>query len=228
VFRTVVEWQSPDFQRRGGMIALAFLVIAVIVLFRQHTAWRDALPVAVFIGLGLFAMRNLAPMAIVVAPAMGRAFAGGAPAGRRPINALIAGVMALAFVVIGASAAAGAGLDTSSYPVAATTWLDRHGYFAAPHRVAEQDVVGCYLDLRDGPHGNAFIDDRVDMFPVRVSEDYRALLRAAPAPVGVLDRWHVDAVLWQDNQPLTSLLKLAPGWRLTYHHAGWSVFTRTA
>jgi hypothetical protein len=228
VFRTVVEWQSPDFQRTGGMVALAFLVLGLVVLFRRRVPWRDALPVGLFIGLGLFAMRNLAPMAVVLAPVLGRALLGGSPATRRPINSMIAGVLAAAFVVIGAGAASGAGLDTSAYPVAATTWLEKRGYVDTDaHRVATQDVVGCYFELRYGREAHVFIDDRVDMYPVAVSEDYRALLRGSPRAMRVLDKWGVDAVLWQSDQPLTAILDLAPAWHRAYTRSGWSVYLRS-
>ena len=98
------------------------------------------------------------------------------------INALIGAVLVVAAIGFGTTAAADAGVDVSSYPVAATTWLDRHGYLVAPHRVAHQDIVGCYLELRFGPRVQVFIDDRVDMFPVLVSRDYATLLAGVPVP----------------------------------------------
>ncbi|HZN13532.1 MAG TPA: hypothetical protein VFB78_04635 [Acidimicrobiales bacterium] len=231
VFKTVVEWQSPDFQRVGGMVALAFLVLALLVLFRQRVTWRDALPVAAFMGLGLFAMRNLAPMAVVMAPVLSRALTpsptGGfsAPTVSR-VNTGIAALMAAVFVVLGAGAAAGAGLDTKAYPVAATTWLEHRGYTKAPHRIAQQDVVGCYFDLRFGRGARVFVDDRVDMFPVEVSNDYFALLRGSPRSLRILDDRRVDAVLWQDGKALVAILNLADNWHRAYNRNGWVIYLR--
>ncbi|MBA3652671.1 MAG: hypothetical protein H0W70_00595, partial [Actinobacteria bacterium] len=200
VFRSVVEWQSPDFQSRAGIFTLVFVVLGLVVLLRRRVPWRDVLPVVVFLAIGLLAMRNLASMAVVFAPALGRALrvdADATTARPLPLNTVIAGLLTVVFVMLGVSAAAGPGIRTTVYPVAATTWLDRHGYVGGARRVATQDAVGCYLILRYGTRAHVFIDDRVDMYPVPVSEDYATLLKGKPGARRVLDRRGVDAVLWQ-------------------------------
>jgi hypothetical protein len=73
IFKTIVEWRSPNFQSASGIVTLAFLTLAVMVLIRARLGWADALPVAFFLAIGLFAVRNLAPAAVVLAPALGRA-----------------------------------------------------------------------------------------------------------------------------------------------------------
>ena len=228
VFRTVAEWQSPDFQTPHGVFGLTFLALALVVLFRHRCPWRDIIPVAGFIALGLLAMRNLAPMTIVLAPALRRSVAPSEPVvgARQPFNRIIAAVLAFVAVLITVSAASGAGLRTKPYPVQAVTRLERQGYLEAPHHIAHQDAVGCYLDLRYGRKARVFIDDRVDMFPVRVSEDYRELLRGRPRSLRILDRYKIDAVLWEDDQPLVSILKADGGWRQTFHRDGWIVLVR--
>ncbi len=72
-FRNIVEWRSPDFSRAGGYFALSFLVLAVILLLRGRPGWRDILPVVGFLGAGLVAARNIGVLAVVLAPALGRA-----------------------------------------------------------------------------------------------------------------------------------------------------------
>jgi hypothetical protein len=229
VFKAIVEWQSPDFQTPSAMLSLGCLVLALMVLFRSRVAWRDILPVALFVGLGLFAMRNLAPMAVVMAPVLGRALASArsaAPAERRPINRLIAAGLVAVFLVLGITAVRGPGLRGADYPVAATTWLDRHGYLKAPHHIAQQDTVGGYFDLRYGRTARVFIDDRVDMFPVAVTEDYIALVRGSAKSLSILDRHGVDAVLWEEDRALVGMLQLADGWRQAYRHGGWVVYVK--
>src|SRR5205807_1337850 len=73
VFKTVVEWHSPDFQSTEGTFALLFLVLALVILFRRRVPWRDALPVVGFVAFGLLAFRNVPAAGVVLAPALGRA-----------------------------------------------------------------------------------------------------------------------------------------------------------
>ena len=56
--------------------------------------------------------------------------------------------------------------------------------------------MGNYLELLYGTDADAFIDDRVDMYPPEVVDDYLALLHGAPGWEQVLDRRGVDLVLW--------------------------------
>jgi hypothetical protein len=229
VFRTVVEWRSPDFQRSAGLFTLVFVALALVVLFRTRVLWRDAVPVVVFLALGLLAMRNLAPMAIVLAPALGRALRpeqADAQAAPLPINAVIAGLLVAVFIAWSAGAAAGPGVRTTAYPVAAVTWLDHHGYVGRRHRVAAQDAVGCYVILRYGTRANVFIDDRVDMYPVTVSEDYAKLLNGTPGARQVLDRWHIDAVLWERDHALVEVLRASQRWRTAFSRGEWVVLVR--
>ena len=229
IFKTVVEWRSPNFQTPAGLVALAFLALAVVILFRTRMRWREILPVAGFVALGLLALRNVPLVAIALAPALGRALAvndepAAAPVNR--INMAIGAVLAVAFLGFGVSTLTTAKLELHEYPIAATRWLDRNGYFGPGKRVAEQDVVGCYLDLRYGRRAVTFVDDRVDMLPLAVSRDYQALLEGKPKALAILDRRKIDAVLWDSEQPLVTILKATGAWHETYHHDGWSVLVR--
>ena len=71
-----------------------------------------------------------------------------------------------------------------------------------------------------------FIDDRVDMYPARVSRDYRTLLAARPGALQVLDRHRVDVVLWDREYPLTALLEQTDHWRQVFSDDDWLVFRR--
>ncbi len=228
IFRTVVEWRSPDFQQLGGLIALACISVGLLLLLRTRVIWRDVVPVIGFLALGLLSLRNIPALAVVMAPALARALAapGAEEAGRPRINAMIAAVLAVAFLGFGGAAAAGPGIDVSGYPVRATTWLERNGYLAEPHRIAQQDTVGCYFDLRYGRRARVFIDDRVDMFPLHVSRDYATLLEGKPDVFKVLDRHRIDAVVWGSNQPLVTILKASGQWRQVLRSGGWTVLVR--
>jgi len=206
------------------------------VLARRRPAWVHLLPVAVFFGLGLLALRNLAVLGVVLAPVLGAALRAepvGAPASERDrphINLYFAGVLMAATLLFALNASAGEKLRLDDYPVASARWLEREGFLDGPggRRVAAQDIVGCYLVLRDGREADVFIDDRFDMYPVRVSNDLESLLRGRRDSVAILDRYRIDAVLWDAQQPLATILDGHPDWRTghTDPDGDWVVFVR--
>ena len=238
-FKHVVEWATQNFQTRDGLFLLVALTITVLLLTRARLAWADALPVAGFLALGLFSARNIAPLAVVLAPALGRSMrsakAGGAqpdlvrPQGERPAFARAAAfALAILVVAFGATSIAGPGFSFATYPTAAEQWMaDRNLFDPQRHRVVAQDVVGCYLILLHGTHGRVFIDDRVDMYPLGVSLDYLALLRAQPTSPDILNRYEADVVLWPKGHPLVTLLQTQPEWKTVYADKGWVVLIRS-
>lgn len=298
IFATVVEWRSPDFQRPGGLVTLLAIVagLGILMAARHRPPWRDVVPVAGFLALALVATRNLPMLAVVLAPALGRALrptaleslsaspaagpvdpvpgpawawtgsgvpasgsTGGSvptllpptPAGEpppgsvggvpvsssggpaapgiprpAPLNHVIAAVLVAAGAVFMAAAVRGPGLDLGSYPIDAVAWLERNDRFDRPHRTATQDTVGGYLVLREGRRGVVFIDDRVDMYPLAVSRDYRALLDGSPRALRVLDRHGIDTVLWERDKALVTVLKATGDWREVHRDGRFVVLVR--
>jgi hypothetical protein len=230
VFREVTEWRSPNFQRADGMWTLVFLAAALLILLRNRIAWKHALPSVAFVALGLVAMRNLSPAAVVLAPALGAAIRTTAPRVEVPgrVNAAFAAVLAFAFLLFTVSGTSGDLLDLRDYPVAAVRYAEREGLFTAPHRVAHNDIVGDYLILRQGRRARVFADDRFDMYPVGVSNDLTQLIRGGSGALGVLDRWDIDVLIWQRESPLVTLLDQTGDWHTLYRKAGWVVLGKTA
>jgi hypothetical protein len=89
--------------------------------------------------------------------------------------------------------------------------------------VASQETVGNYLELVRSTEARVFLDDRVDMYPEAVVEDFLVLLRGRPGWREVLERREVDVVVWEANQPLASLLADDPAWRTVYADGTWIV-----
>lgn len=231
IFNRVVEWSSPDFQSGVGLFTLVFLIGALGVLLRSRPPLRDVLVVAMFLAMGLIALRNLAVLAIVLAAPLGRALAPQAPVTRQEsarTNVVFAAVLVAAAVIFGAAGYTSRGIDERGYPVSALRFLSGQGLLSPPHRLATTDVVGGYLILRNGVDARVFIDDRVDMYPVSVSRDYIRLLHGEPGALRVLDRHNVDVVLWEATRPLTTILSASPDWRRTYRRSDWVVFQRAA
>jgi len=240
VFKSIIEWRSPNFQTTDGIFALALLVAGLLIVSRARLAWADTLPAVGFVALALLSLRNVAPAAVVLAPVLGHGLrhvieAGEQPAAharpptdvaRRRLNTAVAGGLGAVSVVFALGSLRGSGIDLSTYPTKAEAWMAANGRLdPSTHRVAEQDVVGCYLVLLRGTAGRVFIDDRVDMYPVEVSNDYDTLLHAQPSAPGVLSRYKVDTVLWERRLGLQDVL-LAHGWSTSYEDRSWVVLTR--
>jgi hypothetical protein len=235
VFRNVVEWRSPNFQSGDGTYALVLIVLALVIILRARLPWADVLPAVAFLALGLYSLRFIAPAAVVLAPVLGRALRPAVPIAERlpdpgldRLSRLVGAALVVLVLAFSALSLRGTGLDLSTYPAAAEVWMSKNGYLdPALHRVAEQDVVGCYLILLRGSKGRVFIDDRVDMYPISVSDDYDTLLHAAPGAEAVLDKYRIDTVLWDRHLALPGLLLSRPGWAVAYQDKGWMVLTRT-
>lgn len=226
VFRSIREWGSPDFQTTSGFVTLVALAVVLMLLARGRTPWRLGLPAIGFVLMGLIALRNLPMASVAIAPALGASLATLSRERRedRRLNRLFAGVVAAIFVVFVVKASGAPVRDFESYPRAAVSWLDDNGYLV--RRVAHQDVVGCYIINRYGTKAKVFIDDRIDMYPVGVTRDYRDLLNGRGRPLATLDRYRIDAVLWDEDLPLSKVLDASPGWRRTHLSDGWAVYIR--
>jgi hypothetical protein len=232
-FRNIVEWRSPDFSRGGGYFALAFLAIALVLLLRSRLNWRDVVPVVGFFAAALLAARNIGPLAVVLAPALGRSVRRAEPAPEAPgrsggnprMNRAVLATIAAAFVVFGALVFSSDPIDTIGYPTTSVTWMESQGLLAEPHRLANQDFVGNYLTLRYGDKARVFIDDRFDMYPLAVSRDYDTLLAARAGSMEVIDHRQIDVVLWERKLPLVQVLE-ANGWRETFGDKDYVVLQR--
>jgi hypothetical protein len=233
-FQNIVEWRSPNFQSGNSLIALVFIALALVVLLRAALPWRELLPVCGFVVAALVAERNLAPLGIVLAPALGAALASAPPRrfarsliGMRSVRVAVTGLATVAAAVLVVRSLGQPTLDLSSYPVAATNELARTGRLNAPHRIAAVDVVGCYLIWRAGPSTKVFIDDRYDMYPPKVTSAAEVLAGGRSDVGGVLDEWHIDTVLWSLNQALPAELLTLGGWHETWVDAQWAVLERS-
>jgi hypothetical protein len=236
VFQTIVEWRSPNFQSAGELFALVFFSLGLLILIRRGAPLRDSLVVVGFLALGLISVRNLSPAAVVLAPALGRAMGSrgavepaagasqGAVAGPGRVLRAVLAVAALIFLV---GSYRTSGLRLHNYPVGAEDYLAAH-HLLAGQRIATQDFVGDYRELVEGiGPSKVFIDDRYDMYPTSVTDDYDALLAAHSAALNVLNRWDIQIVMWQRYQGLPDELDLAGGWKAVYTDKSWEVLVRS-
>ncbi len=233
-FESIIEWQSPNFHLQVNRFALVFILLAAVLLFRARLTWRDVVPTVVFLGAGLYAVRNLPLLAVVLAPVMARIFRKPEWTAPRPAptlsqlrtNRALGVTIAAAFVLFGVAAATTPAINAKGYPVKAISYLEANDLLGGPHRLAHQDVVGNYLTLRYGRTVPVFIDDRVDMYPDKVSKDYVSLLRGRPGVLERLDRYDIDIVLWDRQQPLVQVIELSGQWHKIFEDHDWVVYRR--
>lgn len=240
-FAAIIEWRSPDFNGAEGRFALLFLALALVILARYRVSWRDLVPVVGFLVLSLLAMRNLPVAAVVLAPVLGRALrrtdgssrtaAAAAsevtPARQRLNRAVLITIFAL-FALFGASILTTSPIEAAAYPEKAATYLDQQGLLTPPHVLAEQDFVGNYLSLRYGRRVPVFIDDRYDMFPSDVAKDYRTMNTGGAQALSLLDKYHVDVILWNRQEPLATVLAASDAWTQVFRDGDWAVWRRTS
>jgi hypothetical protein len=218
VLSNIVEWQAPTFVHVGQRAFLILLALAIIAVVRRPS-WRACLPLVVFAAASLLGARNVVVAGIVFVPGLARGLADiGTITGkeRRPIFRPMAAALALVGVLAVVITASGSVYSFNGYPVAAVTWAQREGLLGPGARLVSQDYVGNYLESRFGTDVKVFIDDRYDMFPASVVDDYVRLNHGEPGWQEVLDRNGATAVLWAVDQPLGQLLAVSPNWRVVY------------
>ena len=228
VLRQVIEWQSPSFSLAWTRLFLLEVVVAVVVLVRRPR-YRAAIPLVLFTAAALLGARNVAVASMVLIPGMARGLTGlGTINGdkRTPAAAIALVALLVAGLVVTSSSLDQPAWQLETFPVDAVAWMDANGLHRDDLHVASGDTVGNYLELLYGEDAGAFIDDRVDMYPPEVVNDYLTLLHGAAGWRDVLDRRQVDVVLWGKSQALTGLVTESHDWRILYQDASWSVACR--
>ncbi|MGH9138587.1 MAG: hypothetical protein ACRD0G_16335 [Acidimicrobiales bacterium] len=226
--RTIVEWRAPQFQSTAELAFLAGVALAVIVLCRRPT-WRAALPLAVFTAAALLGARNVPVAAVVLLPGTAAALSGLGTV-RSELHRPVLRMAVVAVAVLGLAVAAARlerpAFDLEGYPVAATGWLEDNGLDPRTTRIAAQDVVGNFWELRYGADASVFADDRVEVLPAQLFEDEVTLLNGDRGWDDILDSYRIEAVLWPAEEALSELLALHPGWQRVHEDDGYVVFRR--
>ena len=228
VLRQVIEWQSPSFSSNWARLFLVQVVIGVLALVRRPS-YRAAIPLVVFTAAALLGVRNVAVASIVLVPGMARGLVdlGSIRGDRRsPVSVIAIRVLALVGALLVTTGLSKPAWQLESFPVDAVSWLDQNGLHRDDVHMATQDTVGNYLELVYGDQAHAFIDDRVDMYPKPVVDDFVVLLHGSPGWRDVLDRRDVDLVLWERSEALTGLMAESSDWRILYSDPSWVVGCR--
>ncbi len=228
VLSEIVEWQAPEFTSVPERMFLVMVVFAILGLARSGS-WRLALPMVVFSASAIVAQRNIVMAVMVLVPVLAATVprVGTLRSDTRPsIGFALSGVCA-ALVAVFAVAAVGADVTSfAPYPARPLSWLGPNAADDGVGAIATQDFTGNLLEVLDGPRGTVFSDDRADMFPLEVFEDFSDLTHAEADWQQILDRYDIDVVVWKRSSPLASLLAADDGWRLVLADTEWSVACR--
>lgn len=224
----IVEWQPPAFRSGAERMFLVLVLVAIIALVRDGR-FRLAVPTAVVVGSAIVAQRNvvmatvvLVPVLAACAPSMGTLTARTRPRLGPAFTAVCGLAAALACVL----ALAGPSWALGGYPTGPLAWLQQGGVPRADVRLATEDLTGNLLELLDGPQGVVFIDDRADMYPESIFDDYVDLVRGRPTWSQILNTYEIDVVLWDRSRPMGSLLATDPGWQTVFSDTTWTVACR--
>jgi len=228
-FEGIGEWQAPTWTSWSEKAFAVQAVIAVALILWRSRRWRNIVPVALFVALSLQSTRNSAQASLIMIPAMAAAAYGiGELDGleRRPVlRPVRVALVALLALVLFSGVSSTPDLDLSEYPVASATWMRAEGMLDVDDRVVTRDTVGNYLEAAYGPDEvRVFLDDRVDMYPVSVINDYRALLHEETDFQAVMDRAGASAVLWDTGTVFGDWLEDPDnGWTVVHREPGWVV-----
>ena len=204
------------------------MLLAAVLLSAKRPTRRDVVVLVPFLLLALWAERNIGDAVLVTLPIAARAVATTRQRGdvRSRVSAVAFALVVALLAVSGLSAAAQPNFQVGAYPDAAMTWMQRHDLVGP--RLFTTDAWAGYTILRYWPQQRIFLDDRYDMFPLKVIDDYNTVADGKPDWQRVLDRYHVQVVVWQPQRALSQLLAESAGWRRVYHDHTAVVYERIA
>jgi hypothetical protein len=214
VLSQVVEWRSPDFRSPVGMAFAAWLVVLVcaLALSKQRPTRRDVIVALPFVLLALWAERNIGLAVLFTLPIAARLFATTRkrPDSRSPASAIALAVVLSLIVISGVGAAGQPNFQVGSYPSKAMTYVQSHDLLGK--RLFTTDAWAGYTILRFWPEQRVFMDDRYDMYPTALVEDYTDVADGHPNWEQVLDKYRVQVIVWQPKRALSQLLAQSRNW----------------
>ena len=244
--KLIVEWFSPDFHQRYLLPFEAMIFIAFGGFALRRPSIYEFLLVLAGTAAALQSVRNIALFVAAVTPVMintysaywaelakARGWTRTAPA-----KPAFAAVTALALLVITAASALHiygdinpaeqASLTAQSYPVGAADWLAAHPDVGT--RMFNQYGWGGYLAYRfyPQPSRRVFIFGEAALMGDDLLNQYADVQFLQADWSAILDRYHVDYVVYNRDLPLTNVLVHDPGWKLVYEDSESVIFVRVS
>ncbi len=242
----IQEWASPDFHSlyEQPVLWLLFALLAAVGFSGRRWDWSDLILVGVFGYSAFLARRNIAPLALVIAPVLlrqARPIVESVSAriklpasARQELNPALSGALnwlIVALVVAAALLKCGASLAPQALekarretvPVCAVEWLRQ----AWPHLAGPMYNSynwGGYL-VWALPEEPVFVDGRTDVYDEFLPQ-YVQVMFVRPGWQDVLDRHGVRLALIERDSLLATMLAMQPEWRSVYSDDQAAVFVR--
>jgi len=240
----IQEWGSPDFHNlyEQPMLWLLFLLLALVGLSGRGWDWSDLVTVVVFGYSAFLARRNIAPMALVIAPIISRqaqpvlesvlariklpAMARQElnPTLTQALNWLIVILVVLAALLKGGIALAPqmiAKAQSDVAPMHAVVWIKQNRLTGPMYNSYNW---GGYL-LWALPQEPVFVDGRTDVYNEFLLE-YVKVMYIRPGWQDVLTRYNIRLVLTERDSLLATMLATQSEWQLAYSDEQAALYTR--
>jgi len=230
VIKNIEEWQSLDFNRGNGKLALV-MVLAVLaaalfsrrpwrldeVILTAFALWEELLHGRMLFFAGLILIPILAPRLKLFPPYK--------PALDKPwLNGIImAGVLGSLIFFYPSAAQLQQKVDLE-YPTAALQFMQQQHING---RIFNQYGWGGYMEWNT-PELKPFIDGRADIFIYNGTFDEYLSAKMIRNPIEILDKYRIDYVLFGSDQPLAYLLENSSAWQLIYQDKLAKLYARKA
>lgn len=236
---SITEWQAPTARNPFGAVFFLSggLVAAILARQRKPTPVLALVALAMFFGLGLYAMRATLWWGLIFPPVVSAVLGGTrpatAPTDERPshANALIA----VFVVLVGLSFVpwlrernpllAEPGLLTTA-PGGITSAVSSN--LAPGERMFNAQIWGSWFELAL-PADKVFVDSRIELYPTAVWKDYYSVSEGQEGWQQILDRWDIGLVAASRSQQAALIPRISrdPGWERVYADRQGVVFVRS-
>ena len=202
--------------------------IGALARGRNRVSRRDLIVTVPMLFLAFWALRNVAIAPLIGLPVVARAFARDRenPDGTR--RTIVVGALALIVflgLVIGVRASQQRDFAFASYPVKSMQYVEDNGLLGT--RLLTSDSDAGYVILQHYPEQRVFLDDRYDMYPTKLIYDYFNLADGKPGWSKILDRYHVETIVWSTDSALAAELSASPNWHRVHRDQSRAVWVRS-
>ncbi len=227
----IKEWQSMPFHMMGGKIFLALLLGFVVLHIIARFTWRVEELLLFLAGtwMACIHVRFLLIFVPFFAPLLATVIARWMDHydRRKDKYALNAVIMAAVALGIWHYFPTQARLDKElarQFPVQAVEYLNSHEISGPMY---DTYGFGGYLVFARGPEHKVFIDGRGELYERGgLLGDYLHIALLKPGALHILESYGVQSCLISQDEPLVTLLSVAPGWKKVYADQVSALFVR--
>ncbi len=249
----VQEWQAPRIEEPKMLVAIfvpAILVLMAMIISRRRPAPIELLLVFLFLGFALLSRRNAIWFSLIAGPILARQLeqidwgrlgtrvrGSGEPSllARRVLNVAIVVVLVIVSVIASpwiyprlGNDRIGTSILENRTPVGAVDFMEANATFG---RLFHSQIYGDYLIWRLWPRQKTFIDGRVHLFPLEITDGYIEAIDAIDWEEW-FQRWRIEYVLLSKDKSedgsLIREIREATDWRLIFEDTRSVLFSRVS